>query len=67
MGPLVASRAKLFKPMQQLGLLFGYEALQMYLTGHAELMRVFGAVAISAAVLLVLSSIFARPRRGPWR
>ena len=50
-----------------IGLVFGYEALQMYLTGHAQLMRVFGAIAIGAGVLLVLSSVFARPKRRPWR
>jgi predicted unusual protein kinase regulating ubiquinone biosynthesis (AarF/ABC1/UbiB family) len=39
----------------------GYEALQMHLAGKATLMKVFLGVAIGAGVLLLGSSIFARP------
>jgi predicted unusual protein kinase regulating ubiquinone biosynthesis (AarF/ABC1/UbiB family) len=41
-----------------------YEGLQMYLTGHPQLMRACFGIAIFAAVLLLGSSIFARPKRG---
>jgi predicted unusual protein kinase regulating ubiquinone biosynthesis (AarF/ABC1/UbiB family) len=41
-----------------------YEAVQMYLSGHDQLMRAFVGVAIGASVFLLGSSFFARPKRG---
>jgi len=46
-----------------IGLAAGYEALESWRRHEWEVGRVSGAVAIGAAALLLLSSVFARPRR----
>jgi ubiquinone biosynthesis protein len=45
----------------------GAAALQLHFRGEEHLARIFGWGAGGAAALLVLSSIFARPRPGRWR
>jgi predicted unusual protein kinase regulating ubiquinone biosynthesis (AarF/ABC1/UbiB family) len=50
-----------------IGLFAGYEALETYHRGELRLSKMLLGVAIAAGALLVLSSIFGRPRRGSWR
>jgi predicted unusual protein kinase regulating ubiquinone biosynthesis (AarF/ABC1/UbiB family) len=47
-----------------IGIACGGAALQLHLRGEDHLARVFGWIAAGAALLLVLSSLFARPRSG---
>jgi len=46
-----------------IGLVAGFEALESWRRQEWELARAIGGVAIGAAVLLLLSSVFSRPRR----
>jgi predicted unusual protein kinase regulating ubiquinone biosynthesis (AarF/ABC1/UbiB family) len=46
-----------------IGLASGFEALESWRRREWEMARVLGAVAIGAAALLLLSSVFSRPRR----
>ncbi len=47
-----------------IGIAAGVAALQLHFRGEDQLARVCGYVAIGAGAVLVLSSIFARPKRG---
>ncbi len=49
-----------------IGIFAAYEAVQLYLVGQQKLWKIFAGVAIGAAVLLIGSSLFGRPKRGGW-
>lgn len=46
-----------------IGIFASYEAVQLYLAGQTKLWKVFAGVAAGAIVLLVLSSLFGKPKR----